>query len=413
MKRTVAAVILVTFALVSLTISAAQRTPAPVAAAQGARVQTQSAVYYPERFDWQHKRPDEVGMDAARVAEAVKVSIDRENPAPKDMTLFLKASFGREPFDTLLGPVKDRGGASGLITRHGYVVAEWGEPRRVDITNSVTKTFLTTVVGLAWQRGLIHDVNDYARDYMPPDIELFDAPHNRNIRWDHLLRQTSDWQGTLWSKPDWADRPEGQTPEDWPHRTLHEPGTHYKYNDVRVNVMALAALEVWRRPLPEVLREEVMDPIAASSTWRWYGYENSWVDIDGRKIQSVSGGGHWGGGMFIDAYDMARFGYLFLRNGKWKDRQIVSEKWIQMARTPGPANDSYGYANWFLNTNKKSMAAAPASAVYFEGNGANIIYVDWDNDIVAVVRWLGGGGALNDFVGKILGSLQPPTTASR
>ena len=53
-------------------------------------------------------------MNAARVAEAVKVSIDRENPAPKDMTLFLKGSFGREPFDTLIGPVKDRGGASGL-----------------------------------------------------------------------------------------------------------------------------------------------------------------------------------------------------------------------------------------------------------------------------------------------------------
>ena len=413
MKRTVAAMILVTLALVSLTISAEQRTPAPAAAAQGPRAQAPSAAYFPERFDWQHKRPDEVGMDAARVAEAVKVSIDRENPAPKDMTLFLKGSFGKEPFDTLIGPVKDRGGASGLITRHGYVVAEWGEPGRADITNSVTKTFLTTVIGLAWQRGLIHDVNDYARDYMPPDIDLFDAPHNRNIKWDHLLRQTSDWQGTLWGKPDWADRPEGQKPEDWSKRKLYEPGTHYKYNDVRVNALALAALEVWRRPLPEVLREEWMEPIGASSTWRWYGYENSWVDIDGRKIQSVSGGGHWGGGMFINAYDMARFGYLFLRNGKWKDRQIVSEKWIQMARTPGPANADYGYANWFLNTDKKSMASAPESAVYFEGNGANIIYVDWDNDIVAVVRWLGGGGALNEFVGKMLASLKPPTTASR
>ena len=85
--------------------------------------------------------------------------------------------------------------------------------------------------------------------------------------------------------------------------------------------MALAALQVWRRPLPDVLREEVMEPIGASSTWRWYGYENSWVEIDGKKVQSVSGGGHWGGGMFINAYDMARFGYLFLRNGKWKDRR--------------------------------------------------------------------------------------------
>ena len=102
---------------------------------------------------------------------------------------------------------------------------------------------------------------------LPPDVDLFEAPHNQQIKWDHLLRQTSDWQGTLWGKPDWADRPEGEKPADWPHRKLYEPGTHYKYNDVRVNAMALAALEVWRRPLPEVLREEVMEPIGASSTW--------------------------------------------------------------------------------------------------------------------------------------------------
>ena len=151
---------------------------------------------------------------------------------------------------------------------------------------------------------------------------------------DHLLRQTSDWQGTLWGKPDWADRPVGVTLDEQEHRKLWEPGTHFKYNDVRVNVMALAALQVWRRPLPEVLNEYIMEPIGASSTWRWYGYENSWVEIDGRKVQSVSGGGHWGGGMFINAHDMARFGYLTLRRGKWGDRQLLSEKWLSMALTP-------------------------------------------------------------------------------
>ena len=67
----------------------------------------------------------------------------------------------------------------------------------------------------------------------------------------------------------------------------------------------------------------------------------------------MTGGGHWGGGMFISARDMARFGYLFLRNGKWNDRQIVSQKWIEMARSPGPANDGYGYMNWFLNSDPK------------------------------------------------------------
>jgi CubicO group peptidase (beta-lactamase class C family) len=330
------------------------------------------------------------------------------------MALFLATTFGRnEPFDTPIGPVKPRGSANGLITRHGYVVAEWGDPRRVDMTFSVTKTFLTTVVGLAWQRGLINDVNDYARDYMPPGVDLFEAPHNQAIKWDHLLRQTSDWQGTLWGKPDWADRPEGATPADWPNRKLWDAGTHYKYNDVRVNVLALAALHVWRRPLPDVLREQVMEPIGASSTWRWYGYDNSWVELDGQRIQSMTGGGHWGGGLFIDAYDMARFGYLFLRQGAWKDKPIVSEKWIQMARTPGPANATYGFANWFLNTGKKPLPSAPESAVYFEGNGANIVYIDWENDIVAVVRWIRGGGALNEFVGKMLASIKAPGTVAR
>jgi CubicO group peptidase (beta-lactamase class C family) len=383
----------------------------------GATAQTQRptapAAYFPDRFDWQHKTPGEVGMNPALVTEAVQLAIAADTPGPHDMTQFLTNSFGKEPFFSLVGPIKDRGPASGLITRHGYIVAEWGDPNRVDISNSVTKTFLTTVVGLAVQRGLIKDVNDYARDYMPPHVDLFDAPHNQKIKWDDLLRQTSDWQGTLWGKPDWADRPVGATLDEQEHRKLYEAGTHFKYNDVRVNAMALAALQVWRKPLPEVLREEVMNPIGASSTWRWYGYENSWVDIDGQKVQSVSGGGHWGGGMFINSYDMARFGYMYLRNGKWKDKQIMSEKWIKMARTPGSDNKTYGFANWYLNTDQKPLPAAPATVVRFVGNGSNIIYIDWDNDIVAVFRWIRGDKQLNEVVAKMYASLKTTSTAAQ
>jgi CubicO group peptidase (beta-lactamase class C family) len=275
------------------------------------------------------------------------------------------------------------------------------------MTFSVSKTFLTTVVGLAWQKGLIKDVSDFARDYMPSGVDLFDAAHNRNIRWDHMLRQTSDWQGTLWGKPDWADRPEGPPPE-WPNRKLYEPGTRYKYSDVRMNMLALATLYVWRRPLPDVLREEIMEPIQASSTWRWYGYENSWVDLDGQKVQSVSAGGHWGGGMQMNAYDMARFGILFLHDGKWGDRQLVSPKWIAMARTPGPANDVYGFANWYLNTGRKVMPAASDRVFWFQGNGNNIIYVDQERDIVAVVRWIDTIASLNNFVAKLNAALESP-----
>ncbi len=132
---------------------------------------------------------------------------------------------------------------------------------------------------------------------------------------------------------------------------------------------------------------------------------NSWIEIDGQRVQSVTGGGHFGGGMFVSAWDMARFGYLFLRGGQWAGREIVSERWIALARTPGPANPNYGFANWYLNTDRKSLPSAPASAVRFVGNGANIIYIDWEHDLVVVVRWIKDDAALNEFLGRVIGAL--------
>ena len=177
-------------------------------------------------------------------------------------------------------------------------------------------------------------------------------------------------------------------------------------------MLALAALQVLRRPLPEFLRDEIMEPIGASSTWRWHGYENSWIELDGRRIQSMTGGGHWGGGMFISARDMARFGYLFLRNGKWKDRQIVSQKWIDMARTPGPANTVRLHELVPEHGAKPAFRARRRPAVTFQGNGSNIIYIDWENDLVVVVRWI-RQSALNEFIGQVLGALGPSTTVAR
>jgi CubicO group peptidase (beta-lactamase class C family) len=153
-----------------------------------------------------------------------------------------------------------------------------------------------------------------------------------------------------------------------------------------------------------------MEPIGASSTWEWHGYENSWIELDGQRMQSVSGGGHYGGGMFISALDMARFGYLFLRNGRWNDQQLVSEKWIAMARTPG-VNREYGFMNWYLNTDRKPLPAAPASAVTFRGNGQNIVYIDWENDLVAVFRWISNDDALRETVAKLLAALRPISSA--
>lgn len=371
------------------------------------------AQYFPSTDTWERRAPEQVGLDSAAVNAAVAFALENESSGDRDLLANHERTFGREPHGEAVGPFRDRGDPAGIIVRGGYIVAEWGDPERVDVTFSVTKSFLSTTVGLAFDRGLIADVNDAVRGYMAPIvtypaqevIDLFATDQNRNVTWDHLLRQTSDWEGTLWGKPDWADRPRGDI-EEWKARARHEPGTVYTYNDVRVNALALAALNVWRRPLPQVLKEHVMDPIGASRTWRWYGYDSSWVVLDGELVQSVSGGAHWGGGMFISARDMARFGLLTLRRGRWGDRQILSDRWITMATTPTPAQPTYGFMNYFLNTGRQPLPSAPEQAFYHLGAGTNVIYVDPVNDLVIVMRWISSMRAVDGVVQRVIAGIK-------
>ena len=384
-----------------------------------------AAPYVPPAGAWERRSPSAMGMDSVKLAAAIAYAVEKESKTPRDLELNHYQTFGREPFGAAIGPLAPRGGATGVILRKGYVVATWGDPNAVEIANSVTKSFLSTVVGLAVDAGRIRSVDDTVSQVMPPILRAypngtglgadwpgdakwlrpFDSPHNKRLTWDHLLRQVSDWEGTLWGKPEWADRPAPQV-NSWTTRPRVEPGSVYEYNDTRVNVLALAALQVWRQPLPEILREKIMEPIGASNTWRWYGYDNSWIVLDGKLVQSVSGGGHWGGGMMINAWDMARFGLLTQRRGVWGGKPLLSEAWVAKALTPTPAQPTYGYMNWFLNTNRAYVPAAPPQAFVHVGAGNNIIYVDPENDVVAVVRWIDSNASVNGFVERLLGSLR-------
>lgn len=356
--------------------------------------------YFPDKWKWETKLPEEVDMDAQLIEQAVAYAIRYRNKSSKDLAASIWRSFGKEPDFQLLGPTKHRDETSGMIIRHGYIIAEWGDTRRIDMTFSVTKSYLSTIAGLALDKGLIRDVQDPVGLYVQDG--KFESEHNKKITWHHLLQQTSDWEGTLFDIPDWADRPVPRDkPELWQRRELHEPGTYMKYNDVRVNLLAYCLLQVWRRPLPQVLRENIMDPIDASNTWRWHGYKNSWVLVDGSKMQSVSGGGHFGGGMFISTRDHARFGLLFLRMGNWDGKQLLSEKWIKMLQEPAQAAPAYGYM-WWLNTGRKSLKDVPENVYYASGFGGNYIVVDNKKNLVVVVRWM---LRLNDFLKIIYESL--------
>lgn len=337
--------------------------------------------YFPEKSEWLQKSPSDFDLNQKAIDEVVKFAQEHEYTGSRDLRQAILKGFEREPYHEILGPTKKRGGPAGMILKNGYVIAKWGDTKRVDMTFSVTKSFLSTMAGLAIDQNLIASVDDSVRQYVWTGE--FNGEHNSQITWRHLLTQSSDWTGQLWGGYDWADRPprEGGI-DDWKLRKLNKPGTVFEYNDVRVNLLAYSLLQVWRNPLPKIMKEHIMDPIDASTTWRWFGYENSFVTIDGFNMQSVSGGGHSGGGLFINTEDMARFGLLFLNDGKWKDQQLISSEWINEATKPSAAEEKYGFM-WWLTWEGDQLKNYRAA-----GFGGNFIIIDKENDLVVITRWL-------------------------
>src|SRR6266404_1534138 len=371
----------------------------------GRRNITSTDRYFPAPGDsWERRRAEDVGMNSARLAEAIEFAKTQSSTIPKDFSTQV------ETFGAVLGPLpKERGDSNGVILRHGYIVAEWGDTNRVDPTYSVAKSFLSTLCGLAVDRALIKSVKDPVRDYVSRATDSmrdggYDSAHNSKITWEEHLQQTSEWDGEMWGKPsDFVGVKEFGKGKREP-REIREPGVFWEYNDVRINRFSMSLLTVWKRALPEVLKTEIMDPIGASSTWKYQGYKNSQVRIKGKLVESVSGGTRWGGGLWISSRDMARFGYLYLRKGNWKGRQIISPNWIRMATTPTTIGQDYGYLFW-LNTKGRMLPDAPASSFAALGYGSNIIWVDPKDDLVVVWRWYQDKSA-DDFLKRVLAAVE-------
>ncbi len=355
------------------------------------------STYYPPPDDWERRAPEEVGMEPTRLAAAIAFAESQETSKPMDFS-DQETIFGR-----LLGPSPtERAHTNGLVIRHGYIVAEFGDTTAVDPTYSAAKSYLSTLVGVAVDEGLIRDVHDPVSEYV--DDGGYDSPQNVQVTWHHHLQQTTEWNGELWGRQhDFVGTQAFGNGEREP-RELQTPGTYYEYNDVRINRLALSLARVFGRSLPDVLRDEIMDPIGASDTWKYLGYENSWVDIDGQRVQSVTGGTRWGGGIWINSFDHARFGLLMLRGGKWRDRTLLSEEWLDEATTRGEVGPDYGYL-WWLDTEGRAWPDAPRTAFRASGHGANTVWIDPEHDLVVVWRWHQGRAA-NEFYRRIVDAIQ-------
>ncbi len=344
--------------------------------------------------EWQSVDAGEAGFDPARLADATAFALATETTWPRDLgeadSVPGLTDIEPPPWNKPLGIFKPRGGPSGVVLRGGKIAATWGEPDRVDMTFSIAKSYLSILTGVAVADGLIADIDASMSDSVPG--ELFASDHNNRITWRHLLHQTSEWQGTLFDKPDQVDhfRQVGAGSDNsrkGEKRDLQAPGTFWEYNDVRVNLLALSLLHVFKQSLPEVLKARIMDPIGASDTWSWHGYENSFVEIDGREMQSVPGGTHWGGGIHISSLDHARFGLMIHRDGAWNGNQLLPQGWCRELRSPCPIQDNYGFL-WWLNTRASHWTGLPETSYAAVGAGTNIIWIAPDEDMVVVARWM-------------------------
>ena len=320
------------------------------------------------------------------------------------------------PFNRLRGPVHSRGPQSGVVWQHGRELASWGEPARADLTFSVAKTYLALLAGVANGQGLLPDADEAVHVRVPGigfgtgknnddrsrlGAEAGDQRSQRNsernaaITWDHLLTQTSEWEGECFGLPDTVDRwrkvSQDPRPAGGPKggaRPLQAPGSYWEYNDVRINQLALALLHLFGKPLPEVFLEQVLRPLGGGKGFAWRGYDDAWVELPGvGRVQSVPGGSHWGAGVSISAHDQARIGQLLLDRGRHDGRQLVPAAWTRRMFEPSPIAPFYGRLLW-LNRDGKSFAGASKQAAVMVGAGGHYTWVDPELDAVVVLRWL-------------------------
>ncbi|NLF75476.1 MAG: serine hydrolase [Chloroflexi bacterium] len=289
----------------------------------------------------------------------------------------------------------DRVGAgihSVLVVRHGAVVLDASvppySPDQPHYLASVTKVLTSTLLGMAIERGYVQGVDQSIWDFFSKEETANMDARKEAITIKHLLTQTSgfdfgfggDW--LLFSVLTEADQSWVQFLLD--RQMATEPGTTFNYMDGNPLLVSAIIGQTTGMPADEFARQNLFDPLGVG--------EVLWL----RDPQGVSQGGDR---CFIGPYDMAKLGYLYLRNGEWDGEQIIPAPWVEEATasyiTPHYL-EGYGYY-WYSGSfgGPRGYAAL--------GAGGQEIWVIPDLDLVVVLT---GDLTFNGLI-SIVGSLVP------
>ena len=257
-----------------------------------------------------------------------------------------------------------------VIVKDGYIIDEYYrqgyDERSVFRLNSCTKSFMSALIGIAIDEGLLDGVDTKLTEFFP-QLADSDSAYKKEITIAHLLEHTS---GIYWPESGGPMFQKFVASENWVDFVLSQPmavkpGSRFNYSTGGSHLLSAIIQQATGQTSYDFALEHLFQPLGMDSV--------QWRD----DPQGITDGGN---GISMNARDAAKFGQLYLNSGKWKGKQIVPEAWVAESTKPQSAAQpipGYGYQWWLRKF-------GDLSAYYAVGHGGQYIVVVPDLELVAV-----------------------------
>ena len=281
------------------------------------------------------------------------------------------------------------GSAAVMIVQDGRVVAEWGQTSAEFNVYSIRKSLLSALIGIQVGLGRI----DLDRTVGELGIEARDPPlstaERRATVADLLTARSGIYRPAAYETDDMVARR--------PARGCHPPGTYWYYNNWDFNALGTIFEQQTGRGIAEAFAEQIARPLGMQD------FDVEDVAYAGGRVSL-----HPAYLFVMSARDLARFGLLYLRQGHWRDGQVVPADWVRdstATQTRAGSGRGYGYMWWterrsgmfpYVNLPKGSFAAS--------GNRGQKVLVVPAHDLV-IVHLIDSGGrerATSAQLGRLL-----------
>jgi CubicO group peptidase (beta-lactamase class C family) len=222
-----------------------------------------------------------------------------------------------------------------MLVRHGRVVAEgWWRPfdaATPHMLYSLSKSFTSTAVGLAVAEGKLR-VDDEVLKFFPEDAPTAPSANLRAMRVRDLLRMTTGHQ----TEPTWLSEDSSARGRTWVQRFLahpvpFKPGTHFLYDTPGTYMLSAIVQKATGQTVRDYLGPRLFAPLGITGP--------TWL----ASPQGISAGGY---GLDARTEDIAKLGLLYLQKGRWNDRQLLPEAWVEEATARQTSNGSHPQSDW-------------------------------------------------------------------